>query len=302
MNDESNIGDPSTEVRVLPLASLVANRQQAAMFDPLPAAEFKARVADIKRRGLLQPIEAVPIGNDLYEILDGHGRKLACEVLGITEVRVLIRHDLAAAGEPRQEAEFLKANFMRRQMDVVQRVRVAARLYEVEHCNGRRLSGTELQTARDAIGQLVGLSGRSVSRYLRLARAPLAVQRAVSCSLLPLVVGERVADLPAAARDAVAARLDGVDDRREVHRIVREYVGGGGDGRRHKVRDALHVFVRDLDAGLHDLEHRAGEVPAKAVGPHLPTLRRAGRLITTLVTAGTAVPPIGPTGTTPCKP
>ena len=53
--------------------------------------EFRRLVESIEIHGVIHPAVARQIGEDCYELISGHRRKAACEVLGYSEMPVLVR-------------------------------------------------------------------------------------------------------------------------------------------------------------------------------------------------------------------
>ena len=53
--------------------------------------EFRRLVESIEIHGVIHPAVARQIGEDCYELISGHRRKAACEVLGYSEMPVLSR-------------------------------------------------------------------------------------------------------------------------------------------------------------------------------------------------------------------
>ena len=53
--------------------------------------EFRRLVESIEIHGVIHPAVARQIGAECYELISGHRRKAACEVLGYSEMPVLVR-------------------------------------------------------------------------------------------------------------------------------------------------------------------------------------------------------------------
>lgn len=53
--------------------------------------EFRCLVESIEIHGVIHPAVARQIGEDCYELISGHRRKAACELLGYSEMPVLVR-------------------------------------------------------------------------------------------------------------------------------------------------------------------------------------------------------------------
>ncbi len=199
-------------IETWPLEKLKRHQRQDDNFHPLPAPELEALADDMRRNGQNTPIEVTPDGR----VIDGHQRLRAAERLGWDEVQVLVRHDLVA-DEFAIERRMIEANLHRRQLDPLDRVRLARRMLEIEQ---RRepggLSQYAEQDLRDRIGAALGMSGRNVQRYLNILNAPMEVQRAHSEGRLSMKLAEKVARLGEAEREQIAAATRAGGDPAEV--------------------------------------------------------------------------------------
>ncbi len=196
---------PKTETRLL--SRLKPHPLQAQYFRDLTPGEFTGLADDIKRNGLNQLVEILPDGT----ILRGHQRTKALKHLGHNEHAVLVRHDLVDATDERIEKEFLSDNLHRRQLGPVARARVAARLFALEQQkkHAKPISDGEDGQLRNRIGKIMGTSGRTASRYMRLLKTPLAVQNAVDDGKLAMRLGLKVADLDGRQQEALVAAIEG---------------------------------------------------------------------------------------------
>ena len=63
--------------------------------------EFRRLVESIEIHGVIHPAVARQIGEECYELISGHRRKAACEVLGYSEMRLKIKqyHPLAMTSD-----------------------------------------------------------------------------------------------------------------------------------------------------------------------------------------------------------
>ena len=86
------------------IESLQPYHLQAEMFGDLSQPELQALAADIKKNGLLQPIEVLPSGT----VIAGHQRLRAVTLLGWDKVDCWLRHDLAEQGDAGAEGEQAK--------------------------------------------------------------------------------------------------------------------------------------------------------------------------------------------------
>src|SRR5262245_48970232 len=154
------------------LSALMPFPHQKDYFDALSDADLALLAADIKANGLRNAIEVLPKNKAGYRpntVISGHQRWRALELIGRVETEVLVRDDLAQADEAAIERAFLVENLARRQLDGLAKARIALRLYEIERQKPRGgLSGLDLGEARDRVGAAIGVSGRTLSRYLRV--------------------------------------------------------------------------------------------------------------------------------------
>ncbi|MEJ7638824.1 MAG: hypothetical protein WKF75_12830, partial [Singulisphaera sp.] len=115
------------------------------------------------------------------------------------------------------ERRMIEANLHRRQLDALDRVRLARRMLEIgQKLKPGGLSQYAEQDLRDRIGAALGMSGRNVQRYLNILNAPMEVQRAHSEGRLSMKLAEKVARLDDAEHEEIAAEIRGGGDPAEV--------------------------------------------------------------------------------------
>src|SRR4051812_4245105 len=73
----------------------LAAHPRQEIFDDLPEPEFQILVESVRHGGIEVPLEILPDGT----IICGHQRSRAAKVVGLTEVPVIVRDDLAAKGD-----------------------------------------------------------------------------------------------------------------------------------------------------------------------------------------------------------
>ena len=194
----------------LKLAELKPHPQQGKLFPAVPEEQIRAIAASIKESGLDHPIEVVP-DHSGYMIVAGHCRVEAARRLGWTEIDATIRYDLAEQGPLAAEFYMIKDNFLRRQLSPLQRAQCALSLKELamqRQCDGQPLDRVakavirQTQSTRDEIGDLLGISGREVSRLFRVLETPPEVQTVFDAGKLSLVLAERIAGLDDAKQQA----------------------------------------------------------------------------------------------------
>lgn len=243
---------PPKEIVKWKLADLTSHPRQDRLFRQVDDVELKKLAASLAV-AQEQPVEILPNGT----ILDGHQRVRAATLLGWQEIVVWVRRDLAddVAASNRRHIE---ANIQRRQLDPLDKVRLAKALLEDEK---RRKLGQLLKAERDAlrdrIGKDLGLSGRHVQRLLNVANAPMAVQRAFSEGKIGVVVAEKGSRLPKSAQTQIAQEIDGGADPTTV---IGTHLASETPPR---PADASRVFgslIRAIGPALEQLEGREDEI------------------------------------------
>jgi ParB/RepB/Spo0J family partition protein len=195
---------------------LTAHPMQSALFRPLSDEEHARLVQDIRAHGVLQPIEITADGM----IIDGHERVRAAQALGLTEIPVRVRDDLT--DQTAIDCRHAEANLNRRQLDPLDRARLALHLFQLEK-GRKKIREPEQDELRDRIRAALGMGGRNAQRYLNLAQAPLEVQHAYSEGRISLTAASRVCQLRHAARERLVQELrDGADPAIVVKRYLEQ--------------------------------------------------------------------------------
>ncbi|MFQ3594201.1 MAG: ParB N-terminal domain-containing protein [Gemmataceae bacterium] len=111
------------------LDQLVRHPKQDDFFERPTQDAVETLADDIRRNGLREPIEVLPPTQQgrrkEYQILSGHTRKEALELLGRTKVEVIVRYDLRDADAAEAERALLEANQNRRQLEKLTQARIA---------------------------------------------------------------------------------------------------------------------------------------------------------------------------------
>jgi len=125
-------------------------------------------VESIRANGILSPVLVRPIGNDIYEMVSGHRRMHAAEILGMETIPAIIREmtddesTIAMVDANIQREELLpseKAFAYKMKMDAMKRQGARSDLTSGQ--NGPKL-------AVDILGEEGGDSSRQVKRFIRL--------------------------------------------------------------------------------------------------------------------------------------
>jgi ParB family chromosome partitioning protein len=129
------------------------------------AAEDAALLDDIRRNGMLEPIEILPDGT----IISGHRRWAAAQQLDRPSVRVIVRNDLAAQGQVAVERRYLEANLNRRQLSKHDAIVLYVRLRQLSP-RGRERRG--LGSLRNEVAERYQMSGRNLDRWASVFEGP----------------------------------------------------------------------------------------------------------------------------------
>jgi len=193
---------------------------QANTFDDLSDNDIQQLADDIERNGLHSPVEILGDNTAGYPedtIISGHQRLRALRILGRTDTPVRVRDDLAAATKEQIEQAFIEPNLNRRQLHPLDKARSVLRLLEIERSRARGKADNDGElSARDRVSKAIGVSGRTLSRYLRVLDTPREVQTAFRNQTVPLVVAEKVADLSASKMAAIAKRIRAGENAKKV--------------------------------------------------------------------------------------
>lgn len=119
---------------------------------------------NIKENGLLSSVIVRSCGNEQFELIAGQRRFLACRMLGLTEIRAIIRDDL---DDTQAVVVSLIENVQRADMNPMDKARAYQRIHED--------LGSYQEVARQA-----GVSSETVRRYTALLNLAPSIQERVS--------------------------------------------------------------------------------------------------------------------------
>jgi ParB family chromosome partitioning protein len=124
----------------------------------------------IREQGLLQPLGVVALANGRYQVVYGNRRRAAALHLGLERVPcILLEED-----ESGRLLQQLTENVQRADLNDLEKARAFARLRaRLSERSGEKPAEAELD---EATGRAVGLTGRTVRRYLGLLELPEEVQ------------------------------------------------------------------------------------------------------------------------------
>ena len=131
-------------------------------FKVLDDEKMQETVESIKNYGVLTPGIVRPRQDGGYEIIAGHRRKRGCELAGIAEMPVFVRN----YNDDEATIIMVDTNIQREDILPSEKARAYAMKYEAMKHQGKKGVGNSL----DEVGKAAGESGKTVQRYIWLAR------------------------------------------------------------------------------------------------------------------------------------
>ena len=160
--------------------------------------DLQGLATSIAADGLLQPIGVRPDADGRFRVVYG-GRRLAAAVkLGLAEVPCLV---LDEGGDPLVQQ--ILENVQRRDLGDMEKARAFARLGERITAETPGLRGGAV---REEIGRRLGVSGRTVARYLSLLELSAEVQSFIDGGELTVTQAQHLLTVQPEARQVALAR------------------------------------------------------------------------------------------------
>jgi ParB family chromosome partitioning protein len=144
--------------------------------------------ATISEHGLLQPLGVIDAGHGRYRVVYGNRRREAAVQLGLERVPCIILD----ADDPHTLIQQLTENVQRQDLNDLEKARAFARLRE-QFINGQSQSESELD---EATARAVGLSARTVRRYLGLLDLPAEVLTLLRAGDLSVTQAQHLRRIP----------------------------------------------------------------------------------------------------------
>lgn len=153
-------------------------------FRVLEDESMREMAESIREYGVLMPLVVRPVEEGRYEIISGHRRKYACEMIGMETVPVIVRElDRDASIIMMVDSNLQRENILPSERAAAYKMKLeaikrrAGRPSKEQQENSRQVVG-ELESA-DIIGKETGESGRQVQRYIRLTELSPELQQMV---------------------------------------------------------------------------------------------------------------------------
>ncbi len=165
--------------------------------DPGDVAGLAATIAE---RGLLQPLGVVSAGGGRYRVVYGGRRRAAAEQLGLEKIPCIVLD----GDDPDLLLRQLIENVQRQDLNDVEQARAYARLRARIVEERGKLPENELD---EAVGGAVGLSGRTVRRYMGLLDLPDEVQLLIRRGELNVTQAQHLRRVPSPKTQVELARF-----------------------------------------------------------------------------------------------
>ncbi len=169
-------------------------------FKVLDDDKMKETVESIKNYGVLMPGIARPRAEGGYEIIAGHRRKHGCELAGLSTMPVFIRNYT----DDEATVIMVDTNIQREDILPSEKARAYAMKYEAMKHQGKKGKGNSL----DEVGEAAGESGKTVQRYIWLARLSDELLELVDKKKLGLVQGVDISFLSEEAQQWVEVVIE----------------------------------------------------------------------------------------------
>ena len=169
-------------------------------FRVLDDEKMQETVESVKRYGILMPGIVRPYGDGEYEMVAGHRRWRACELAGMEEMPVIIRE----MDDDTATVIMVDTNIQREDILPSEKARAYSMKYEAMKHQGKKGSGSSL----DEVGEAAGESGKTVQRYIWLARLSDELLDMVDQKKIGLVQGVDISFLTEQAQEWVQVVLE----------------------------------------------------------------------------------------------
>ena len=186
------------QVREIPLSEL--HDFKGHPFKVLDDEKMQETVESIKNYGVLMPGIVRTRAEGGYEIIAGHRRKHGCELAGLSTMPVFIKE----YSDDEAIVIMVDTNIQREDILPSEKARAYAMKYEAIKHQGKKGSGNSL----DEVGEAAGESGKTVQRYIWLARLSDELLDMVDKKKIGLVQGVDLSFLDAEAQQWVQVILE----------------------------------------------------------------------------------------------
>ena len=162
--------------------------------------KMQETVESIKNYGVLMPGIARPRAEGGYEIIAGHRRRHGCELAGLSTMPMFVRDYT----DDEATIIMVDTNIQREDILPSEKARAYSMKYEAMKHQGKKGTGNSL----DEVGEAAGESGKTVQRYIWLARLSDELLEMVDKKKIGLVQGVDISFLTEQAQEWVQVILE----------------------------------------------------------------------------------------------
>ena len=191
-------GTGTEQVQEIPLCELHEFRGHP--FKVLDDEKMQETVESIKNYGVLMPGIARPRAEGGYEIIAGHRRRHGCELAGLSTMPIFVRDYT----DDEATIIMVDTNIQREDILPSEKARAYSMKYEAMKHQGKKGTGNSL----DEVGEAAGESGKTVQRYIWLARLSDELLEMVDKKKIGLVQGVDISFLTEQAQEWVQAIME----------------------------------------------------------------------------------------------
>ena len=186
------------QVQEIPLCELHEFRGHP--FKVLDDEKMQETVESIKNYGVLMPGIARPRAEGGYEIIAGHRRRHGCELAGLSTMPMFVRDYT----DDEATIIMVDTNIQREDILPSEKARAYSMKYEAMKHQGKKGTGNSL----DEVGEAAGESGKTVQRYIWLARLSDELLEMVDKKKIGLVQGVDISFLTEQAQEWVQVIME----------------------------------------------------------------------------------------------
>ena len=194
----SDMSAGTDQVQEIPLSELYEFKGHP--FKVLDDEKMQETVESIRNYGVLMPGIARPREEGGYEIIAGHRRKHGCELAGLSSMPMFIRD----YNDDEATVIMVDTNIQREDILPSEKARAYSMKYEAMKHQGKKGNGSSL----DEVGEAAGESGKTVQRYIWLARLSDELLDMVDKKKIGLVQGVDISFLTEQAQEWVQFILE----------------------------------------------------------------------------------------------
>lgn len=143
----------------------------------------------IEKNGILSPILVRPLEDGEYEIISGHRRRRASEIVGIAKIPAIIKDISHEEAIPLM----VDANFQRE--DTLPSEKARAYKMKMDALTHQGKCADSKVTSAKQIGQMAGISDRQVQRYIRLTELIPELSKMVDDKKITFMFGVEISFL-----------------------------------------------------------------------------------------------------------